>query len=67
MEDLEALGLLKMDFLGLKNLTTLQKTVDYIKQTQNLIVDPETLPSDIERRAQETFGRIKKLPTDVDF
>ncbi|MEG4208794.1 DNA polymerase III subunit alpha [Microcoleus sp. S13_B4] len=66
MEDLEALGLLKMDFLGLKNLTTLQKTVDYIKQTQNLIVDPEMLPSDIERRAQETFGRIKKLPDDVD-
>jgi len=66
MEDLEALGLLKMDFLGLKNLTTLQKTVDYIKQTQNLIVDPETLPSDIERRAQDTFARIKKLPADVD-
>ncbi|MEG4247815.1 DNA polymerase III subunit alpha [Microcoleus sp. Pol10D4] len=66
MEDLEFLGLLKMDFLGLKNLTTLQKTVDYIKQTQNLIVDPEMLPSDIERRAQETFGRIKKLPDDVD-
>ncbi|HEY9300126.1 MAG TPA: DNA polymerase III subunit alpha, partial [Phormidium sp.] len=66
MEDLEALGLLKMDFLGLKNLTTLQKTVDYIKQTQNQIVDPETLPSDIERRAQDTFARIKKLPDDVD-
>ena len=66
MEDLEALGLLKMDFLGLKNLTTLQKTVDYIKQTQNLIVDPESLPSEIERKAQETFGRIKKLPDDVD-
>ncbi|MEG5171904.1 DNA polymerase III subunit alpha [Microcoleus sp. B3-D7] len=66
MEDLEFLGLLKMDFLGLKNLTTLQKTVDYIKHTQNLIVDPEMLPSDIERRAQETFTRIKKLPNDVD-
>jgi len=66
MEDLEALGLLKMDFLGLKNLTTLQKTVDYIKETQNHIVDPETLPSDIERRAQDTFARIKKLPDDVD-
>ncbi|MEG4071814.1 DNA polymerase III subunit alpha [Microcoleus sp. Pol14C2] len=66
MEDLEFLGLLKMDFLGLKNLTTLQKTVDYIKQTQNQIVDPEMLPSDIERRAQEAFARIKKLPNDVD-
>ncbi|MEG4518143.1 DNA polymerase III subunit alpha [Microcoleus sp. AT9b-C5] len=66
MEDLEFLGLLKMDFLGLKNLTTLQKTVDYIKHTQNQIVDPEMLPSDIERRAQEAFARIKKLPNDVD-
>src|SRR4028119_2489602 len=66
MEDLEALGLLKMDFLGLKNLTTLQQTVVNIKHTQNITVDPESLPSDNERKAQETFGRIKKLPDDVD-
>ncbi|TAH21842.1 MAG: DNA polymerase III subunit alpha [Oscillatoriales cyanobacterium] len=66
MEDLEFLGLLKMDFLGLKNLTTLQKTVDYVKQTQNKTIDAEGLPSDIERRAQETFTRIKKLPEDVE-
>jgi DNA polymerase-3 subunit alpha len=66
MEDLEFLGLLKMDFLGLKNLTTLQKTVEYVKQTQNKTIDPEALPSDIERRAQETFTRIKKLPEDVE-
>jgi DNA polymerase-3 subunit alpha len=66
MEDLEFLGLLKMDFLGLKNLTTLQKTVDYVKQTQNKTIDAEALPSDIERRAQETFTRIKKLPSDVE-
>ncbi len=66
MEDLEFLGLLKMDFLGLKNLTTLQKTVEYVKQTQNITIDPETLPSDIERRAQETYTRNKKLPGDVE-
>lgn len=65
MEDLEFLGLLKMDFLGLKNLTTLQKTVDYVKHTQDITIDAEGLPSDIERRAQETFTRIKKLPGDV--
>ncbi|MEG3849510.1 DNA polymerase III subunit alpha [Microcoleus sp. herbarium19] len=65
MEDLEFLGLLKMDFLGLKNLTTLQKTVDYVKETQNVTIDAEALPSDMERRAQETFTRIKKLPDDV--
>ncbi len=33
MEDLESLGLLKMDFLGLRNLTTIQHTVDLIKQS----------------------------------
>lgn len=65
MEDLESLGLLKMDFLGLKNLTMIEKTVDYIKQTHNQAIDPEALPSDIERRAQETFKRIKKMPVDV--
>ena len=65
MEDLEFLGLLKMDFLGLKNLTTLQKTVDYVKQTQDITIDAEGLPSDIERRAQETFIRNHKLPGDV--
>ncbi|AFY73762.1 DNA-directed DNA polymerase III PolC [Synechococcus sp. PCC 7502] len=32
MEDLESLGLLKMDFLGLRNLTTIQHTVDLINQ-----------------------------------
>ena len=30
--DLEALGLLKMDFLGLKNLTNIAKTIDLIKE-----------------------------------
>jgi DNA polymerase-3 subunit alpha len=31
MEDVEALGLLKMDFLGLKNLTMIQKTVELVE------------------------------------
>ncbi|CAN1210885.1 DNA polymerase III subunit alpha [Tumidithrix helvetica PCC 7403] len=35
MEDLESLGLLKMDFLGLRNLTTIQHTVDWINQTKD--------------------------------
>ncbi len=33
MEDLESLGLLKMDFLGLRNLTTIQHTVDLINES----------------------------------
>lgn len=35
----EALGLLKIDFLGLRNLTILEKTLEYIKQTRGLEID----------------------------
>ncbi|HUV42952.1 MAG TPA: DNA polymerase III subunit alpha [Patescibacteria group bacterium] len=35
----EALGLLKIDFLGLRNLTTLEKTLEYLKQTRGEEVD----------------------------
>lgn len=65
MEDLESLGLLKMDFLGLKNLTMLQKTVDLINKTHRLNINPEMLPDDA-RKAQEKFATWKKLPDDVE-
>ena len=68
MEELESLGLLKMDFLGLRNLTIIQKTLDYIKQTHNnLQLDPYALPAD-ERKAMQILaeGRVKKLPGDID-
>ncbi|WP_448561289.1 DNA polymerase III subunit alpha [Trichothermofontia sp.] len=44
MEDLDSLGLLKMDFLGLKNLTMLQKTVDLVQQNRNDRIDLDDLP-----------------------
>ena len=34
MKELEELGLLKMDFLGLRNLTNLQRTIEYIKESR---------------------------------
>ncbi|NET36259.1 MAG: DNA polymerase III subunit alpha [Cyanothece sp. SIO1E1] len=46
MEDIEAMGLLKMDFLGLKNLTMIQKTVDLIEQTHHTQIDLDGLPLD---------------------
>ncbi|WP_017292924.1 trans-splicing intein-formed DNA polymerase III subunit alpha N-terminal partner DnaE-N [Geminocystis herdmanii] len=66
MEDLESLGLLKMDFLGLKNLTTIQKTAELIKQNQNITIDVDELPLG-ERKALEIIakGTSKKLPYDV--
>ncbi|CAD5969625.1 DNA polymerase III subunit alpha [Planktothrix tepida] len=65
MEDLEAVGLLKMDFLGLKNLTMIQKAVDYIEEKYQHKIDPEKLPSDVEKRAQDAYKTHKKLPEDV--
>ncbi len=46
MEDVEALGLLKMDFLGLRNLTMIQKTLELIEATHGIKLDPDHLPMD---------------------
>ena len=43
MEDIETLGLLKMDFLGLKNLTMIQKTVELVAQTRHVTIDLDNL------------------------
>jgi DNA polymerase-3 subunit alpha len=43
MEDLESLGLLKMDFLGLKNLTIIEQTVELIKQNRQVEIDIDDL------------------------
>ncbi len=66
MEDLESLGLLKMDFLGLKNLTTIQKTAELIKKYQNIDLDLDQLPLD-EIRALKILakGEINKKPPDI--
>jgi DNA polymerase-3 subunit alpha len=42
----EAIGLLKMDFLGLKTLTVLKEAVDRVRQTKGLRIDLENLPLD---------------------
>ncbi|WAL58788.1 DNA polymerase III subunit alpha [Thermocoleostomius sinensis] len=52
MEDIEALGLLKMDFLGLKNLTMIQKTVELIAQTHQVTIDLDHLPMDDSKAYQ---------------
>jgi len=46
MEHIESMGLLKMDFLGLKNLTMIQKTVDLVEQTHQTKIDLDRLPLD---------------------
>ncbi|EMI19221.1 DNA polymerase III, alpha subunit [Rhodopirellula maiorica SM1] len=46
MNDVEASGLLKMDFLGLRNLTIMSRTVKLIEQTTGKVVDPLKFPLD---------------------
>ncbi len=46
MKPTEQVGMLKMDFLGLKTLTCIQKAVDIIEKTQNIKIDWENLPLD---------------------
>jgi DNA polymerase III subunit alpha len=46
MEDIESLGLLKMDFLGLKNLTMIQKTLEMVKQSDGVEIDLDRLTMD---------------------
>ena len=46
MEDIESLGLLKMDFLGLKNLTMINKTVELLHKSTGDKLDPDNFPLD---------------------
>ena len=48
MKELEDLGILKMDFLGLKNLTILRKTMENIKITQGKVMVLDDIPLDDE-------------------
>lgn len=45
----EKIGLLKMDFLGLKNLTIIQNTLRIVRKTRKLDIDIETIPLDDEK------------------
>jgi DNA polymerase-3 subunit alpha len=59
MGDVEAAGLLKMDFLGLRNLTILSKSVDIIEQTTGTRIDPLDFPLD----DRETFELLRRGET----
>ena len=44
LHPVEDLGLLKMDFLGLKNLTIIESAIKIIKNTRGLIIDIDKIP-----------------------
>jgi DNA polymerase-3 subunit alpha len=49
MKPLESLGLLKMDFLGLRNLTILKKALEIIEEKNNVKIDLNDLPMEDEK------------------
>ncbi|PZD94248.1 DNA polymerase III subunit alpha, partial [Paenibacillus sambharensis] len=56
MEYLEAVGLLKMDFLGLRTLSILERTLAWVKQQYHRDVDFRTVP-DNDPATYELLGR----------
>jgi len=56
MDDIESLGLLKMDFLGLKNLTMIEKTVSLINQSTGKTINIDELPQN-DGKTFELIGR----------
>ena len=59
MNALSKIGLLKMDFLGLANLTILRRALEIIRQTRGLELDLRSLPQDDER----TFEMLSRGET----
>ena len=54
------LGLLKMDFLGLKTLTVIRNTCEMVKRTQNIDVPIDTLPLD-DKKTYDLLNRAETL------
>ncbi len=59
MNPVESLGLLKMDFLGLKNLTIIENTLNVVKATVGDDIDIENIPLD----DKATFRVLKNADT----
>src|SRR6187401_1319427 len=61
MKEVERVGLLKMDFLGLSTLTLIQDALAEIKRTENFVLDIDTVPLDDAKTYQlfvdgQTYG-----------
>lgn len=55
MDGIAKIGLLKMDFLGLRNLTVIDKAVKWIKKTRGVDLDLSKLPLD-DKKTYELLG-----------
>lgn len=63
MGNVEEIGLLKMDFLGLKNLTILSDALDFIRSGTGETIDIKNIPLD----DQETLGLFRRGDTSGIF
>lgn len=63
MTECEKIGLLKMDFLGLRNLTIIYNTVKSVKANQDIEIDPDGIPLD----DRPTYEMLSKGDTDGVF
>lgn len=63
MHSIEDAGLLKFDFLGIKNLAILADAVDRVKDNRNIVVDIENIPLDDTK----TFEMLARGETEGTF
>jgi len=59
MHSIESLGLLKIDFLGLKNLTTIETAINLIEKLRNIKIDIDNIPLGDKK----TFELFRKADT----
>ncbi len=60
MGSLERIGLLKMDFLGLRTLTVINEATKIIKRTQGIDIDIEKIPLD-DKKTYQLFSNAKSI------
>lgn len=63
MNELESLGLLKIDLLGLKNLSMIEQIISSIKQTSNKLIDL----SKVDKADEQTFKLLQNGQTNGVF
>jgi DNA polymerase-3 subunit alpha len=56
MNDIQAVGLTKFDFLGLKTLTVIKNTLKFIKESKGIEINIDTLPLN-DKKTYELFMR----------
>lgn len=63
MNDIQAVGMTKFDFLGLKTLTVIKNTLNFIKESKGIEIDIDNLPLD----DKQTYDLLGKGETDGIF